>query len=203
MIKNIFERQSGGALNLVNPSNFEAITQTLYDSAPLAQNLHLFQQPIGTGIGRDGTPKSLADTNMHLSGTLPFGQTFRVMKIAVEFRQDHEGRHDARTFYNSGTLQFAIGSKVYLGEAPIGRQSDMPSPEISIAFDNAEVDGLPKIMARAHKGAEPEPYDLQGNDLLLIPGQYFGLMLSGMPAELEYPARVFARLTGILFRMIA
>lgn len=111
------------------PNATEAIYQPLYDYQAYAQagqtSLVFFQVPQGQ------SSKTIADTNMELAGTLPQGKKFLVQAIEVAFFPGVATGtltvptapafvQDVYAFAKSGHLQFFIGSKPYLDEAPIG-----------------------------------------------------------------------------------
>lgn len=115
--------------NTAVPGGKEAIFQPLYDYQAYAQagqtSLSFFQVPQGQ------SSKTIADTNMELAGTLPNGKEFLVQAIEVAFfpgvvtglQQAPAANvfvEDVYKFHKSGHLQFFIGSKPYLDEAPIG-----------------------------------------------------------------------------------
>lgn len=116
------------------PGQLEVIRQTLYDFQAYAQagqtQLSFFQVPIGQGA----VPKTKADTDMTLAGQLPAGQQFLVQSMEVYFFPGTilpgvgpvanliDGFvNDVWAIYKGGYLEFTVGSKVYLTEAPIGR----------------------------------------------------------------------------------
>lgn len=111
------------------PNATEGIYQPLYDYQAYAQagqtSLTFFQVPQGQ------SSKTIADTNMELAGTLPQGKNFLVQAIEVVFFPGVATGtltvptapafvQDVYAFSKSGHLQFFIGSKPYLDEAPIG-----------------------------------------------------------------------------------
>lgn len=122
------------ALAKYNPNradSVEGIWQPFYDFQTYAQlgqtSLTFFQTPVGQGA------KTYADTNMQLAGSFPAPTAFFCTGIMVAFFPlnaistttaavpDAANIEDAVTVANSGWLEFTIGSKVYLRDAPIGK----------------------------------------------------------------------------------
>lgn len=114
------------------PGQLEVFRQSLYDWQTYAQagqtNLTFFQVPVGQ------SSKTRADTNMTLAGQLPAGQQFLVQSIEVYFFPGtvlpgtgpvanviDSFVNDVWAVYKGGWLEFGVGSKLYLIEAPIGR----------------------------------------------------------------------------------
>lgn len=110
----------------------EVIRQTLYDFQVYAQagqtSLSFFQVPVGQA------GKTKADTNMQLAGQLPAGQQFVVQSAEVYFFPGTivpgvgpvanliDGfTNDVWAVYKNGFVEFQVGSKLYLTEAPVGR----------------------------------------------------------------------------------
>ena len=102
----------------------EALWQPIYDTlaypAAGATNLVAFQNPVGVG----GTTK--ANTNVVAAGSFPAGQNFIATDIQVEFLPGSLTTTaayftDQLAFYQSGWLEFNVGSKNYLTEAPTGK----------------------------------------------------------------------------------
>lgn len=114
------------------PGQLEVLRQSLYDFQAYAQagqaQLSFFQVPVGQA------GKTKADTNMTLAGQLPSGQQFLAQSLEVYFFPGTiipgvgpvanliDGFvNDVWAVYKGGWLEFTVGSKVYLTEAPIGR----------------------------------------------------------------------------------
>jgi len=100
------------------------------------QNLTFFSQQIGAGTtshpGGAG-PKTIADTNMTLSGQIPAPQKFMVCGIELVFwsglnpgrgpvAQNTVGQmwNDVMAVARGGSLTFTIGQKIYCQDAPLG-----------------------------------------------------------------------------------
>ena len=117
------------------PGQLEVFRQSLYDyqvAALAGQNqLTYFQVPIGGTQG--AVIKTPADTNMQLAGQLPSGQQFLVQSIECKFWPGVNPSvgpvadapdsfvNDVFLWNKTGWLEFLVGSKVYLREAPIER----------------------------------------------------------------------------------
>lgn len=109
----------------------EIIWQSLYDSGTYLlagqSQLTFFQIPNGSG------GKTFEDTNMEAAGQLPSPQSFLCTGISVDmFPAALPGRfavagalatnlNDIYEVFQSGFLEFNIGSKNYLREAPVGK----------------------------------------------------------------------------------
>lgn len=138
---------------VTNPGQSEIIRQPLYDSllyaAAGAQELKFFQTPKGQGLtsavgATAANPKTAADTNMVMAGTLPSGQEMLVESVEVAFYPGSVSTantytidaltfflaaasavptaavDDVNAFYQSGWLEFNILAKNYLTQAPLG-----------------------------------------------------------------------------------
>lgn len=110
-------------------TGLDVIWQPLYDYQTYAQagqtSLSFFQAPIGQG------GKTLADTNMESSGQLPAPQKFVVESIQIDFFPGNDVAgfaadavaakwQDNYTVMQSGWLDFQVGSKSRLQQAPLG-----------------------------------------------------------------------------------
>jgi len=176
--------------------NYECLSQPLYDTVAYPEaggSVYLFQNPVGAA------DKDFADTNMFLGRRLPQNVLFIIDRISVKLL--NQGSHAlssaaTRKFYNSGCMEFRIGAKNYATMAPIGdTRGDVQSPEISILFDKTG----PHVALSGSSGAEPTPFTLEPNNLLLVPNQSFCLTLSRLK-PLHTPARIHAKLFGTLCR---
>jgi hypothetical protein len=119
------------AYNPNRPDATEAIWQPFYDFTSYASagqtSLAFFQTPQGSGS------KTFADTNMTLAGQFPAPTAFLCTAIMIAFfpggNPSATGTQGAVSAYwndsvgvaNGGWLEFSIGSKVYLRDAPIGK----------------------------------------------------------------------------------
>lgn len=113
------------------PGEVEGVRQSLYDIQTYANagqtSLTFFQVPQGQ------SSKTIADTNMEVAGSLPAPKMFLVQSIEILFfpgvlpgtlattLAETEFTNDVYTVAKSGSLDFFIGSKSYLEEAPLGR----------------------------------------------------------------------------------
>lgn len=216
-IPNLAELQSF-AVN--RKGQYEGIRQTLYDYQTYAAagqtSLSFFQVPLGQA------GKTVADTNIEVAGSLPQPKHFLVESIEVRFwpgvlpvtfatgalgtQAASNYTNDVETFSQSGSLNFFIGSKTYLEEAPVGRfppktyvdadfavsqtvnQAAAADQENSIQMDLAYVRGRPYFINPA---------------TLLIPTQNFKVTLAwpvavALPSDTD--ARIGVVLDGVLYR---
>ena len=207
----------------VNLDQYEAITQSLYDSAAYAttgqQQLTFFQQAAGSGTGViSGNPKTQEDTNMTAAGAMPNMQAFVVTSIEVEFQPDitftaatmpaafgaqavATAVNDAWKFRATGYLVFTIGSKPYLTEGPMMKFPASNDFEIDAAVADVSTTGAALQTRIAYGKAVGPSYMLAPNNLLLIPMQNFVVTLNWATLEtITTEARVFVRLMGQLIR---
>lgn len=186
--------------NVNRPGQVEGIRQSLYDFQvyPALGNsiMTFFQVPLG-----QGTPaKTYEDTNMESAGQLPTPKMFLVEQISCFFFPGlpivsaafAQQLNDLQQFVESGYLEFFIGSKPYLDEAPLLR---FPQPNwifgFAASFD-ADV---------AYGAASGKPYAMEP-PILLIPNQNFKVTLN-WPNGLQpvsVAARVGVVMNGILYR---
>ena len=115
----------------------DVVVEPRYDSAIYLSTgstlLTFFANPIGQGVGifqvGGGTaPKTLADTNMDLSGQLPGGYNFKLLGFRVMYGWNMSTQ-DMQIVLNAGVFTFTIGSKPFLrtalrnipaGNGPVG-----------------------------------------------------------------------------------
>lgn len=214
-----------GAMYGVNLKTWESIKQSLYDSAvyPAAgtAQLNFFAQPVGQGtpVLGSGATKTLSDTNMQLSGQLPTNQAFLVQEIEVLFEPTTptvaaqmpavfgaqaaaQIVNDAYIFYRAGNLNFNIGSKSYLQEAPLLKFPPKTNFGLNAALSDATTAGAAFQSRIAFGTALGTPYIIKPNNLLLIANQNFNVSLNwpeGVQAVTE-PAVVRLSLNGLLYR---
>lgn len=201
----------------VNRPGWEAIRQSLYDFQAYAAagqtQLSFFQAPVGQ------SGKTLSDTNMTLAGQLPANQEFLVQSIEVFFSPTTpsvaaqmpaaQGAkvaallvNDAYIVGRSGNLNFTVGSKPYLQEAPLGRFPQKARFEVDAALadtSTAAADSQARIAFGAWEG---RPYLLSPAEILLVSNQNFVVTLAwpeGAQA-ITNPARIGVILDGILYR---
>lgn len=113
--------------NVNRAGQFEVIWQPTYEYQAYAAagqaQLTFFQNPVGAVAG------GLSTTNMRSAGQFPRPQEFLVTGIQVTFEVGAAvvgaaaiatNVQDAFDVLNSGNLEFFVGSKSYLNDAPIG-----------------------------------------------------------------------------------
>lgn len=197
----------------------EAIRQTLYDfqtyNSAGQTSLSFFQTPIGQNS------KTVADTNMELAGVLPNPKNFLVQSIEIHFfpgvdvttaetavaLTESEFSNDVYALAKGGSLDFFIGSKTYLEEAPLGRFPPKTKLEVSGAYgatSEAATAGTDNIALKMDYAAMcGRPYYVDPW-VLLISQQNFNVTLS-WPTAVALPsgqnARIGVVLDGILYRL--
>jgi hypothetical protein len=216
-IPNLAELQSY-AVN--RKGQYEGIRQTLYDFQTYAAagqtSLSFFQVPLGQA------GKTVADTNIEVAGSLPQPKHFLVESIEVRFwpgvlpvvsqtgvlgtQAASNYTNDVETVSQSGSLNFFIGSKTYLEEAPIGRFPPKTKVEAYFAVSQTVNQAAPAdqenqiTMDLAYFCGRP--YFINPATLL-IPTQNFKVTLA-WPAAVALPslqdARIGVVLDGILYR---
>lgn len=199
---------------------YEVTRQSLYDFQTYASagqtSLTFFQVPIGQ------SGKTIADTNLELAGQLPAPKYFVVESIEIYlFPADApvsvvNGTAVSATITNyandvdavaqSGSLDFFIGSKSYLQEAPLGRFPPkarlhtefgyaLQTKQAIAADDGAQVSGDYAAMAG-------RPYFLDPYKILLAPTQNFNVKLIWPAAvSISGDARIGVVMDGVLFRL--
>ncbi len=198
--------------NVNRPGQYEGIRQSMYDFTTYAAagqtSLTFFQLPIGQ------SGKTKADTNMEAAGSLPAPKHFFVMSIEVHFWPGIEAAQfaaaasdldsileDTYTLHKSGYLDFFIGSKSYLTEAPVGRFPPKTRLYASSAVaSNSATVGESKLDYAAMSG---QPYVLDPG-VLLVPTQNFNVTLN-WPTAVALPSgndgRIGIVLNGIQYRL--
>lgn len=208
----------------VNRDGWEVIRQTLYDSNAYAaagtQLLTFFALPLGQGTGFGGSAKTLSDTNMQAAGQMPNMQEFLVQSVEVAFfpttptvaaqmpavfgaQAAAQIINDAYIFYRAGNLQFQIGSKSYLTEAPLMKFPPKAHFDITaVALADTTTAAASSQSRAAYAGSRGRPYQMNGANLRLVSNQNFSITLNwpeGVQA-ITNPARVFVYLDGLLYR---
>lgn len=196
--------------NVNRPDQIEAIKQSLYDSQTYAAagqtQLIFFQQPKGGASG-----KTLQDTNMTGAGALPAPQSFLVetIELFVFPNQDvtvlnagasfqPEFANDVYDIARFGWLEFFIGSKPYLDEAPLLKFP--PRSGLTIAADSSAVAPAAGQLATNYASFGGPIYALMP-PILLVPTQNFEITLNWPAAvPISTTAKVFVNLGGILYR---
>lgn len=203
----------------------------LYPTAGQTQ-FNFFQAPRGQGLtsalgGVVGTPKSIQDTNMDLAGQLPSGKGFCVTSIEVPFYAGSVNTAntytpaipaifnataaaaleaqltDINSFYQSGSLQLYIASKVCLEEAPLMRFPPKCAlnfdGSISMAGTNAQPAGFGFVSGKA----AGRPYMIEP-PIYFEPNVNFVVSLN-FPAAVATPsgfnARVGVIMDGYFYRL--
>lgn len=216
-IPNLAELQSY-AVN--RKGQYEGIRQTLYDYQTYAAagqtSLSFFQVPVGQG------GKTVADTNIEVAGSLPQPKHFLVESIEIRFWPGVDPVNSATggagtqaapnlvndvwTFAKSGSLNFFIGSKTYLEEAPCGRFP--PKTKIDAHFAVSQTVNQAAAADQENQLTADlgymcgRPYFINPATLL-IPTQNFKVSLN-WPTAVALPstedARIGVVLDGILYR---
>lgn len=210
------------------PNSVERVRASLYDSltylgAGQAQLL-FFQVAKGSGfaVGSATAPKTLADTNMQASGLLPSPFNFLVQTIELFFFPGLSGTvtyvpgnpattaatvgnfvNDVHNFSQGGWLDFFIGSKSYLDEAPLAKFP--PRQALTVAFGAADHTTLAasSLTTLNYAALGGVPYVL-APPILLTPTQNFNVSLNWVTAVAlpsTFPAKVTCSLNGILYRL--
>lgn len=201
---------------------YEGIRQTLYDfqSYPNAgaTQLSFFQVPIGQSGKTDD------DTNLELAGQLPAPKHFLVQSIEVYFfpgdasvtvdNNDADDNLTAPNFTNdvqavqeSGFLDFFIGSKTYLREAPIGRfpPKTCLKPEFAAAiqYNEGTASDSTRALSMDYATFGGRPYFVDPW-VLITPTQNFNVRLqwaSAVSLPSGTDGRIGIVLDGILYRL--
>ena len=191
---------------------YEVVRQTLYDFVTYptagATQFLFFQNPKGTG-GR-----TAADTNIEVAGSLPQPKWFLVESIEIHLfpgvdisilgdgTAESEFSNDIyAVLAGQGFLNFFIGSKTYVEEAPLIRfpPKTRLHGESAFAIDNA---AAARSFSYDYAAACGRPYFIDP-EVLLIPNQNFNVSLN-FPTAIVTPsgedARIGVVLDGILYR---
>jgi len=207
---NLTELEKYG-VNRVN--QYEAIRQSLYDFQAYATagttQLQFFQVPKGQ------SGKTVADTNMTIAGMLPQPQYFLVETIEIYFYPgvepgveaaaaptEPEFSNDMYALAKSGSLNYFIGSKTYLEEAPIGRFPPKTKQEGYAALHFAQAVAADQQMHIDYSAWCGRPYYINPQTMI-PPNQNFNVSLN-WPAAVATPSgtngRIGIVLDGILYR---
>lgn len=221
---NVADFDAGRVTNLAQS---EIIRQSLYDHqiypAAGSNQLNFFQVPVGQGITSAlgavaTTAKTLADTNMALSGQLSSGLSFVIESIEVLFYPGSVSTantftvdaltfflaaasavptaqvDDVNAFYQSGYLQLTILQKAYLTEAPLMRfpPKAFLSMDAAIASNSATTSEVGIACARA----SGRPYYMDPT-LTLQPAMNFVVSLV-WPGLVALPSTFNARVGVVL-----
>lgn len=198
--------------NVNRPDQVEAIKSSLYDTVayPTAgqTQLQFFQVPKGQ------SSKTFADTNMTNAGMLPAPQSFLVQSIELIFlpaeasiagngalTTSDDFILDVYSFAKAGWLEFFIGSKPYLDEAPLIKFP--PKNGLSgwaALAQNTSTAATAAVSFVSYASVGGPVYELNP-PILLVPTQNFVVTLNWPSAvTLVNAARVVCNLGGILYR---
>lgn len=191
---------------------YEGIRQSLYDSATYATagqtQLQFFQIPQGQ------SSKTIADTNMKAAGQLPQPQHFLVESIEIYLFPgvlpviedttivESEFTNDMYTIAKSGSLDFFIGSKSYLEEAPLNRFPPKTKLEPHFGVHFTQAVAADQEITMDYAAWVGRPYYLDP-PVLLVPNQNWNVNLSWpsvVPTPSGIDAKIFVVLDGILYR---
>jgi hypothetical protein len=201
----------------------------VYPTAGQTQ-LTFFSQPVGQGKTSSsgataGSAKTRADTNMELAGQLPRFKNQLVECIEVYWSAGSVSTTDTFTLANitafaataaaavgggkvndinaiavTGSVQFFIGSKIYLEEAPIGRFPPKTRLEVEAAVASNSATTAEVIVSNAYMAGRP--YYLEP-PVVLTDSQNFNVQCN-WPVAIATPSgfngRIGVVLDGYLFR---
>jgi len=201
---------------------YEVTRQSLYDAQTYAAagqtSLTFFQTPLGQG------GKTIADTNMELAGQLPAPKYFLIESFEILFFPGTDPvtvansaaapatvvtnfANDSYAVEKSGSLQFFVGSKTYLEEAPLGRFPPKTRLETEFAFSNASTTAQAESsnqISADYAAWCGRPYFIDPYMLLIAPTQNFKVTLT-WPTAVVLPSTIDARiqvtLDGVLYRL--
>lgn len=208
MSQNLPTLQELDKFNVNRAGQVEGIRQSLYDFQTYAQagqtGLTFYQVP----IGQNG--KTKADTNMEVAGSLPAPKRFLVESIEVHFYPGNpisatgaivaENWNDVYDVSKSGWLDFFIGSKSYLTEAPIGRFAQSTGLQGTGAVTDATTAAASRVTVIDYARFGGMPYLMQP-PILLVPTQNFNVSLNWPVAvQIAVAARIGIVMKGILYR---
>lgn len=198
--------------------DYEVTRQTLYDfqayATAGATSFSFFQVPQGQG------GKTLADTNMEIAGSLPAPKYFLVESIEIMLFPGVSPvtagsasalvatnfANDMYALLKAGWLNFFIGSKTYLNEAPIGRFPPKAGKlEAAFAAGSsvyASAAATPSVQMD-YAAWTGRPYFINPQ-VMLAPTQNFNVTLN-FPTAVATPsgqnARIGVILDGLLYRL--
>lgn len=189
--------------------DLDVIYEPLYDyvtySAAGQSSLSFFQNPIGQ-LG-----KTFEDTNMESAGQLPAPQKFIVKAICIDFFPGNvvsgaeadanlENWNDTYNVMKSGWLEFKVGIKPRLRQAPVGA---FPS-----TYRLAGTSALTGTPAGAGVVAGVDYASMAGQVFNIIPvtipqNQNFSVTLNwNTPVPITTDARIGVKLMGNLYRSV-
>jgi hypothetical protein len=187
---------------------FEVIGSALYDYTTYAAagqtELNFFQT----------ANKSLADSNMEAAGALPAPKQFLVTALEVNFWPGVQpsvfGAQSAAQYLNdvaavakSGYLEFFIGSKNYIQEAPLGVFPAMNGLVVQAAISDQTTLAAASQTMIDYANLGGKPYVLP-SPFTLVSNQNFKVSMK-WPTAVALPsgvaARIGVRLRGYMYRL--
>lgn len=195
----------------VNRSNeVEGIRSSLYDFQTYGTaggtQFDFFQVPQGQ------SSKTLADTNMEQAGTLPNPKHFLAMNIQIYLFSTldiatlgapaaAEAINDINDIAKNGYVEFFIGSKNYVQEAPIGRFPPRTGLIVSSSQSDATTPAAALQSKIAYANMGGGVYELKP-PILLMPTQNFKVSIK-FPTAVAVSAnvRIGVVMEGILYRL--
>jgi hypothetical protein len=200
--------------NVNRPDSLEVVRASLYDSLtyPLAgtTQLRFFQLPIGQG----SPAKTLGDTNMQAAGSLPSPISFLVETIQLYMFPTAAiaaaGTPSATLapFINdlylinrsAAWLDFFVGSKSYLQEAPLMKFPPSAGLAVGAAVSDTTTAGASQARTVNYATNSGPVYEVNP-PLLLTPTQNFNITLNWATAQaISANAVIYATMSGILYR---
>lgn len=197
------------AFDVNRAGQYEGVCASLYDSATYAAagqtQLNFFQLPIGQ------SGKTLENTNMKAAGQLPANNFFFCTGIELQFLPNmdvaslgapaaQEFANDVWDFSRYGYLDFFIGSKSYLTEAPLNKFPPKTGLIVSGHMSDATTAAAALNNRVTYTNLGGRPYELKPG-ILLTPNQNFSVSLNwGTARAISTTANVFVSLTGFLYR---
>lgn len=167
------------------PTYLDVQPSVLYDSVRISKyqkrqsrSYELFRVPVNE-------TKTLADTNMCLSGELPAPQAFSIRRVGILFSPTCEPQ-DRAVFAENYCLDLIIGMKMYR-RLPIALSFAVGEPSQETKYAESPPLGFAQL--------EEVP-------LTIEPQQFFGVNLIGTPVELTDSMKVWAVLFGLHARPV-
>lgn len=198
------------AYNVNRPNDYEGIRSSLYDFQAYAiggqTQLDFYQVPQGQ------SGKTLVDTNMEAAGSLPNPKHFFALNMQIYFfpgqeiatfgaQAAAEALNDVYDVMKSGYVEFYIGSKNYVQEAPIGRFPPRTGMIVSSSLADATTPGATMQSKIAYGNFGGAVYQLQP-PILLTPTQNFKVSIKWPAAvPLSVAGRIGVVMEGILYRL--
>ncbi|MGE0294714.1 MAG: hypothetical protein AB7P97_20375 [Hyphomonadaceae bacterium] len=192
------------------PDAVEGIWQPLYDFQTYAMagqtQLNFFQVPQGQ------SSKTLADTNMTIAGSLPNPQAFFCTGVMIDFNplnvvsaigaaalRVQANANDVAAVGRSGFLEFQIGSKVYLQDAPLNKFATNYNAGIDSSISAFGTAAAPAQVDTDYAKWKGRYYAV--TPFLIPPTQNFSVRLNWPTAvAVTVAARIGVILDGFLYR---